>query len=244
MKKIIVLLSLFSTLSMADTVLGGEINLGFYTHSPKGTLEYQGNSIDIIDTLNWETSSDIVASLYFEHPIPMLPNLKLGYSSLDNEGKERLSQEISFAGQHFSANTEVTSGLALKITDTTLYYELADNWISIDFGLTAKYLDGSAYVESSVTKERKSFTAIIPLVYSKLRFEIPTTDIAFQMEGNYVAYENTIVYDIEAGIRYTVMLGAGVEIGYKQIKLKIDDIKGFNMDSDFSGLYGKLVWDF
>jgi len=40
------------------------------------------------------------------------------------------------------------------------------------------------------------------------------------------------------------MLGFGAEIGYKSMKLKIDDIDDISMDTDFNGVYGKLIWDF
>ena len=250
MKKTLLLLSAITTFSMADMILGGEINVGFYGHSPKGTISFDGNDIDVVDTLKWENSSDVFASLYFEHPIPIIPNIKLSTSTLAHDGEGGIDKSFNFAGREFGSGINIITGIDLKMTDATLYYEFLDNWISIDAGVTAKYIEGSVYINSKKTRitesieENTEFTGVIPLVYSKLRFEIPTTDIALQVEANYIAYEDNLLYDIEAGIRYTVMFGLGAEVGYKQIKLKIDDIEGFSMDSDFSGLYGKLVWDF
>jgi len=245
MKKIL-LLGVLSTFSMADMFLGGEINIGAYTHSPKGFISFQGTNIDIVDTLKWENETDVFASFYFEHPIPIIPNIKLGYSTLVHNGAGGVDKEFEFAGKRFKEGFSITTGIDIKMLDATLYYELLDNWISVDFGVTAKYIEGNSYIYSKrdVLDESTDFKVVMPLAYSKIRFEIPTTDIALQVEGNYLTYNGDILYDVEAGIRYTVLLGVGAEVGFKSTKLKIDDIEGFNIDSDFSGVYGKLVWDF
>ena len=250
MKKIVLLISILTTFGMSDTIVGGEINIGGYSHTPTGTISFEGNDIDVVDTLKWENKADVFASFYFEHPIPLLPNIKVAYSALSHEGAGGVDKNFEFAGKNFRSGFTVNTGIDVKMLDATLYYELLDNWVSIDVGLTAKFMDGSAYINSKKTivskaiEESTTFKGVLPLVYSKFRFDIPTTDIALQIEGNYVAYQENLLYDIEVGIRYTVLLGMGAEVGFKQIKLKIEDLEGFNMDNDFSGFYGKLVWDF
>jgi hypothetical protein len=82
------------------------------------------------------------------------------------------------------------------------------------------------------------------MLYAKTGIDVPTTDLSFQVEGNYVSYDGNQLYDVEAGIRYLFALGAGLEIGYKVLKVKIDDVDDFSMDTDYNGVYGKVVWDF
>jgi outer membrane protein len=134
--------------------------------------------------------------------------------------------------------------------DFTLYYELLDNWINLDVGVNVKYIDGLINVKGTNTltnqliDESSNFQVPIPMVYAKARFDIPTTDLSFQAEGNYISYDGNTFYDAEVGARYTLALGLGFEAGYKTMKLEIEDIDDLSMNADFSGAYGKLVWDF
>jgi outer membrane protein len=119
-----------------------------------------------------------------------------------------------------------------------------DNWLNLDVGLNIKYLDGSINIKSTTENENNDFNVPIPMLYTKARLDVPTTDLSFQLEGNYISYDGNTLYDLELGARYTFALGFGVEGGYKAFKLKIDDIDDLSMDADFNGIYGKLVWDF
>jgi outer membrane protein len=244
MKKILIFTALATTLSMADFI-GGELNIGYYNHTPSGTIQYQGDTIDVKDTLNWNDEADMFAKVYIEHPLPIIPNIKLGYSDFSHSGAGTISQAFNFGGTTYAANSNVDSAFDLKMYDLTLYYELLDNWVNVDVGVNVKYVDGLVAVKNDAgVSESTDFQVPIPMLYAKARFDVPTTDLSFQVEGNYVTYDGHTLYDAEAGIRYTLALGVGLEAGYKTMKLKLDDIDDLSMESDFSGAYGKLVWDF
>ena len=249
MKRVITGITILGTLSMAD-VIGGELNLGFYNHSPSGYAQYQGDKVDLENDLKWESEGDVFVKAYLEHPLPILPNIKLGYTSFGHNGSGKVKNSFQFGGKQFNINTDIDSSLDLKMYDLTLYYEILDNWLNLDLGVNIKYMDGTLTVKGSniVTKqlidESSDFQVPIPMLYAKARFDIPTTDISLQAEGNYVSYDGNTLYDAEVGLRYTFLLGLGLEAGYKTMKLKLDDVDDLTMDSDFSGAYGKLVWDF
>ncbi len=244
MKKIFLFATLATTLSMADFI-GGEINVGYYNHVPSGTLQYQGNSIDMQDTLKWNDESNIFAKAYIEHPLPVAPNIKVGYTDFGHSGSGHVNSTFNFAGQAYMGGSNIDSNFDLKMYDLALYYELLDNWVNLDVGINVKYIDGLVSVNSDRNiAESKDFTVPIPMLYAQARFDVPTTDLSFQVEGNYVSYDGHTLYDAEAGVRYTFALGVGLEAGYKTMKLKLDNVDNFSMDSDFSGAYGKLVWDF
>lgn len=251
MKKILLVGSLFTSLTMAD-IVGGELNLGYYNHAPSGSAVYNGttngNTIDVEDTLKWSQENDLLVKAYIEHPVPFLPNLKLGYTSFGHSGNGTLTQDLTWGNQTFTANGNIDSKFDLKMYDITFYYEILDNWLNTDVGLNVKYIDGTVDVTGTtaagIKSESADFAVPIPMLYAKMRFDIPTTDISLQAEGNYVTYDGHSLYDFEAGVRYTFALGAGIEAGYKAMKLKIDDIDDLSMDTDFSGMYGKVVWDF
>ena len=242
-------MALLGASAMAD-IIGGELNIGYYEHNPSGTIQYQGDSIDLKDDFKWKKESDIFAKLYIEHPIPLLPNIKLGYSSFGHSGSGLLNNNITFGHQTYTSTTKIDSTFNLDMYDLTLYYELVDIGFDLDLGLNVRYIDGSVSAVGvggtppKPINESTSFSVPVPMIYAKARVPIPATDIALQVEGNYISYSGNQFYDLEAGVRYTFALGLGVEGGYKTMKLKLDDIDDLSLDSTFSGAYAKLVWDF
>jgi len=243
MKKSIALLTIATTLGMAD-MIGGEINIGYYNHAPSGTAQYKGDVIGVEKNLKWESEGDMFVKAYLEHPLPVIPNIKVGYTSFGHEGSGSVKSAFKFGGQSFNLNSNIDTTFDLEMYDLTLYYELLDNWINVDAGVNVKYIDGALSVKSATQNESTDFQVPIPMVYAKVRFDVPTTDLSFQAEGNYISYDGNTFYDAEVGARYTLALGLGFEAGYKTMKLEIDDIDDLSMNADFSGAYGKLVWDF
>ena len=249
MKKIVASIAFLGTIAMADTI-GGELNLGYYQHTPSGTLQYKGDSIDLKDDFKWKQESDVFAKLYIEHPLPLLPNIKLGYSSFGHTGSGLLNNDITFGNKTYTSTSKIDSKFDLDMYDLTLYYELVDIGFDLDLGLNIRYLDGSVSavgvggIPPKPIDESTSFSVPVPMIYAKTRVPIPSTDIAFQAEGNYISYSGNQFYDFEAGMRYTFALGLGIEGGYKTMKLKLDDVDDLSLDSTFSGAYAKLVWDF
>ena len=244
MKKTLALLAMASTFSMADFV-GGELNIGYYNHAPSGSAQYKGDVLDLEDTLKWDSEGDIFVKAYFEHPLPIIPNIKVGYSDFGHSGSGKVSKDFNFGGKTFSANSNIDTTFDLKMYDLTLYYEILDNWANLDLGVNIKYIDGSLSIKDDGNlNESTDFQVPVPMVYAKARFDVPTTDLSFQIEGNYISYDGNTFYDAEAGIRYTLAMGLGLEAGYKTMKLELDDIDDLTMTSDFSGAYGKIVWDF
>jgi len=248
MKKILLILLLSLQALMAD-VIGGEVSLGMYRHAPSGYASYTplggtlGTSANLEDTLGWRSNEDIFFKAYIEHPLPFIPNLKLGYIKLDYKGTNAVS--LFSWGDIGTYSGEIDSTLGLNLTDATLYYELLDNWIEIDAGLTIRYANGSIDVTTPLEKENVDFSTWIPMVYAKTRFNIPATDVSLQLEANAIRYDGTTFYDYELSARYTFTMGLGLEAGYKAFHLDSDDLTaGLKTDMDFSGAFAAIVWNF
>jgi hypothetical protein len=82
------------------------------------------------------------------------------------------------------------------------------------------------------------------MLYTKVGLDIPITDLSLQLEGDYIKYNDKSMYDLELGVRYRFMLGFGIEAGYKAFRMKFDDVDNLGMNSDYHGVYGKVIWDF
>jgi outer membrane protein len=241
----------------ADT-LGGELFIGAFSHSPSGgaayTLPFQKEHVyDIRSDLGWSDETDIMLSASFEHPLPVFPNIKIAYAPLYNSGNADVTN-FSW-GSITLPKGEIASDLELDITDLTAYYEVLDNDIQIDVGLTLRNLNGTFTVTTLATyesfstqliREELSFNEWIPMFYGKAAFRIPSTNISLRGSLNYFNYDDTTHYDYTLSARYTFMLGIGLEGGYRHTLLQTqsDILKGMYLDIDFSGFYAAAVWEF
>jgi len=240
-KKLTLFLLLTLSQMHADTI-GGEISLGFFNHQPNGDASYKGSAADMEDTLDFSEEQDIFLKAYLEHPLPVIPNIKLGYATLSHAGSSSVND---FTWGETTYNGTINSSLSLDMSDVTLYYEFLDNWAETDAGLTLRYISGDMDVRSSVASDVADFSTWVPMLYGKVRFNLPVTDLSFQLEANVISYWDITAYDYELSARYTLALGVGLEAGYKAFHLNSDDlVNGFNADMDFSGPYAAVLWDF
>ena len=234
---------LFSTFLWSDTI-GGEASIGFSYHSITGSSRYNTiGSIDLADTLDFSSSQDIFLKAYIEHPFPLFPNVKLGYTSFSYDASSLVS---SFSwGDIRNFTGKIDNSLSLSYTDATLYYELLDNWTEIDAGFTFRYLKGDMSIDSTFKSDAVSYTSLVPMLYGKARFNIPATDLSFQAEVNLMSLSGITAYDYELSARYSFAMGLGIEAGYKTFHLDSDNlVDGLNTDIDISGPYVSAVWDF
>jgi outer membrane protein len=258
MIKKLTIAALFASNILYADIIGGEVSIGIYNHTPSGTASYTlpyttlNSSVDLENDFGWSDNQDIMLKAYFENPIPFLPNAKIAYSNLSHDGIEKVN---GFSwGEIINLNGEVDTSADFSMYDLTLYYELLDNVVEVDAGLTLRYLDGDISVDTIANfapipipfiSQSTTFSMWIPMVYGKARFNIPSTDISLQAEANFISYEETSFYDYEISARYTFTMGLGIEAGYKSIHLDSEDLTdGLVVDMDFSGPYASVVWDF
>jgi len=262
MIKKITLASILALSSLSADITGGEISLGFYSHTPSGQASYTipyigiGSEVDLENTFGWSSNTDIMFKAYIEHPIPFIPNFKLGYSKLTHEGSS--STSLFTWGNILNFSGDLDSSLDMGMTDLTAYYEIVDSTIELDIGLTLRYLYGDIIVNpiasvstpivtlsTPIPSEAISFSTLAPMLYGKARFTIPGTGVALQLEANGISYNDTTFYDYELGARYTFSFGLGIEGGYKALHLDSTTLEdGLVMDFDSNGFYASVVWDF
>ncbi len=241
LKKLALFILLTLSKMHADTI-GGEISLGFFNHQPNGNASYKGSAANIEDTLGFNEEQDIFLNAYFEHPLPVIPNVKLGYTTLSHVGSSSVDN-LTWGDNTY--NDTIDSSLSLDMTDVTLYYEFLDNWAEVDAGLTLRYISGNMDVHSGQDSDVADFSTWVPMLYGKVRFNLPVTDLSFQLEANAISYWDITAYDYELSARYTLAMGLGLEAGYKALHLDSDAlVSGFHADMDFSGPYAAALWDF
>ena len=157
------LLLIVLTLSQLDAdTIGGEASLGFFNHDPSGVAAYKADAVNLNDTLGFSEEQDIFLKAYFEHPLPLIPNLKFGYTPLSHAGSSSVNEFTWGEIDNFTG--VIDSSASLDMMDVTLYYELLDNWAEVDAGLTFRYIDGEMGVTTAFVSDAALFSTWVPLL--------------------------------------------------------------------------------
>lgn len=195
--------------------------------------------------LNLKSENGTQMTVFFEHPVPFIPNVKLKNTSLDIDGKGNLNQEISFADESFTQGVDVASTIDLSHTDATLYWGLPIPlpYINVDFGLTARMFDGEASVtEASNASNTKSvdLDLTLPMVYGAVKVGSPF-GIYATADVNWIGFGDNQMQDLTAAVGYELpipVVDVGVELGYRTLNLQTDkkDV-GVAADLDVKGVF-------
>ena len=182
------------------------------------------NAVDLQDDLGFADKRRYQLYAGLEHPLPLLPNLRVDYTKIAQNADGVLSRNIEFNGRSFSFSADVLSEVDLEQTDLVLYYELLDNdLVEIDLGLGARYLDGFVSIADASGSSSAEFEGVIPLAYVGTRVQLPLTglSVAGQLRG--LSYKDDSLIDANATLAWQSDLGLGVEMGYRIMELEIDE---------------------
>lgn len=237
----------YSAAPQADTILGIYAGAGVWQATIDGEIGVDDNPITT-DELGMEDENANYFYIALEHPVPVLPNIRLTHTTLENKGSATVSRNFTWDDQTFNADFATFTSLDLSQTDITLYYEVLDNWVSLDLGISGKIFDGEALVRQPErnASERIDISGGLPMLYAMARFDLPFSGLYVAAKGNYIGYEDSTVSDFDAhlGYRFESVLDVGAELGYREFKLTLDDFEDANADLTFSGPYLNLAVHF
>ncbi|MEH6825262.1 MAG: TIGR04219 family outer membrane beta-barrel protein [Motiliproteus sp.] len=189
--------------------------------------------------LNNETAAGFYVG--FEHPIPLIPNVKLRRDSIDTEGQTTSSFRLN--DENFT--TSVNSSIELQQTDVIIYWELLDLDIaSFDFGINAKHIDLDLKASDADSSETEHASGWIPMAYASAEVGIPGLPLSVWAEGSYIGYSDNKFYDARAAIKYTLIetlpMDLTLSVGYRALVIDTDDLDNVYANLDFSGSYAGL----
>ncbi|MDV3503454.1 TIGR04219 family outer membrane beta-barrel protein [Marinobacter sp. M-5] len=222
MRKLILALggtaALAAPVAHAD-VIGLGANVSYWDSDLSGDVRNGGDAVDVDNDLDLSSDSNANLSAYIEHPVPLLPNVRLNYTKIEQDGRG----EVSLAGFD-GVQGEVDSSLELTQLDLTLYYEVLDNWVNLDLGITARDLDGELTVQEvlGTAVSRTEVDAVIPMGYLAARFDLPFTGVSVGGEANVISFDGDSVYDYNAYGQFEVAL-LQLRAGYRQIAIDYED---------------------
>lgn len=211
-------------------ILGVGATVGYWDADYSGEASKGNDRVDLERDLNLSSDSNANLTAYFEHPVPVLPNVRLAYTRTKQSGNgELVTGYDNVVGR-------VRSELELEQLDVTLYYEILDNWVNLDLGLTVRDFSGELLVQNRDIPSQSSETkadAVLPLVYVAARFDLPFTGVSVGGDANAITYDGDSVYDFNVYGQYEMSL-LQLRAGYRQISLDYDDGDD-NLDIELSG---------
>ncbi len=224
----VLFLSLASPTAMAD-VLGLYVGGGAWRHDPSGSFSSTdpgSDSIDMKSSMNFKEKTESYLWLAFDHPLPILPNIRLE--------KTGLSHSSSTGGTFNYKGNPVATGatrIQLDSTDAILYYRLLDNWVNFDIGLDLRKIDGEFKIGGDTSK----FNETIPMLYLAAQFDLPFSGLSVGGDYRVISSSGSRYSDVRLRAVYEMSV-IGFEAGIRSVNLILDNVDGINSDIEFKGL--------
>lgn len=246
MKKIIfaLLCSSVATPVWCDA-LGFQAGAGQWYINLEGDVGQNGANTTL-DNLGFDDETSNVFWAQFEHPIPFIPNLRVMHSTISATELSTAFQRFIFGGIQFDAEIRVLTDMDLSHTDATLYYELLDNWVTFDLGITARHMEGFVEVQNELPViARAELEGVLPMGYMNLQLDFPRSGWSIGGTVNAISYRGDKVTDLSGRIGYafevTSLMDIGVNVGYRTMSILAKEFDDLYADATISGSYAELI---
>lgn len=198
--------SALAALCLASVNVSAAMILGFgaeadsYNPTISGDFDYKTTTTHF----NNERHSGYQVGLYLEHPVPLLPNIRLD-----------LTPESSFTGSDGAAGVNEVS---FNQTDITPYYEVLDNVVDLDIGITFKVVE--VKIEGAVNQE---FSEVIPMGYLSAGIDLVGTGLRIAGDVKYTEYKGDSLGDSRIKAVWNINKLFQAQAGYRYETLKINN---------------------
>lgn len=184
----------------------------------------------------------------FEHFVPLIPNIRLQQTDISLGSSALVSRSFVLDDVTYNVNEAVTTDFDLSHLDATLYYELLDNWVNLDLGLTFRKFDGEvSFNSASSGRASEKIDETLPMLYAKAQFDLPFTGFYVAASGNYTGYDGSDVSDFTAAVGYMsngLLLDLGFELGVREFSVELDNVSGLDADMKIDGPYASFYLHF
>ncbi|MDX1473225.1 MAG: TIGR04219 family outer membrane beta-barrel protein [Reinekea sp.] len=222
-------------------VIGATVEASYWQGAYSGQVVSGSTEIDLENDLGFDDSGFLELAVSVEHPVPVLPNVRIEHIDLDETANGSFTatfNNVSFTG-------DVTTNLDLTHSDVILYYEVLDNIVMLDVGLNVKVFDGNLRIENESNGDTSDtkIDEFVPMLYAAADAALPFTGLSVGAELSAVKYSDNSLMDGKIRVRQGFGL-AFLELGYRQMSLEIEDVNDIDVDADISGAYISTGLDF
>ncbi|MDB2386872.1 TIGR04219 family outer membrane beta-barrel protein [Shewanella sp.] len=242
MKKTLLACALLSSVTggaaHAATVIGFEIGGDYWQADTGGTFAEKGQPQQ---DFNYDNSSQGSIWVAVEHPVPLVPNVKIRQNKISDDGGANVTN-FNFAGKQYKG--AITTDTDLSNTDFVLYYELLDNDIvSLDFGAAYKLMDGNVRVHQVLASgnkhSEKSIDSGIVMGYVDAQVGVPGLGL-YGFTDIMMGVDESNVYDYSVGLGWNfdgTALDYRVRVGYRDFQFNVNNFDGVTADTQFNGYF-------
>lgn len=225
-----------------NVLAGGNV----WNASPSGTIQGKKGEVnlDVKDKLGLSSENLTNFFVQFDHPVPVIPNIRVSSTALDFSGNKAANFE--FLGHDFDGDLQ--SKVDLSHTDFTAYYRLLDGITSFiplvdlraELGLTVRQFNGEFSVTETGTTKSIDLSTPVPMGYAGLRVGLPM-GFSFGAKVDAIGYSGNSLSDVTVDARYQYngfpLIKPGITAGYRSFDIKLDDLKDTYGDLSFSGAF-------
>ncbi|MDY6828974.1 MAG: TIGR04219 family outer membrane beta-barrel protein [Pseudomonadota bacterium] len=231
--------------SQADMILGVFAGAALWQQELSGEFSDSSTVIDVGDDLGIDDDSNATFYVALEHFVPLIPNIRVERNEIELSGSQVLTRTIDFGGNTYLATDRVQSDIDLGHFDFILYYELLDNWVSLDLGLDVKWFDGEIVLRSAASGEAsEALESPVPMLYAKASLSLPFTGWTLAADLRGIGYSGDSFTDSKAFVAYEGGYGLGFELGYRRLELDVDDLDDVMVNLTVDGAYGAITYHF
>lgn len=233
--------------AFAAPLIDLKLAAGVWDTSLSGEL---GETATDVETLGIEDENGTFYMVAFEHPIPVIPNVRVKQTNLELDGNAVLEETFTLDDQTFTVGTDVLTDIDLSHTDFTLYWGLPEFYLDVDFGLTARVFSGEASVVApeAEIEETVDLDVTIPLLFADVRLDLPFTGLYLGAEVNGLSVGDNSIIDYNARIGYSTdvipfLADLDFEIGYRNFSVELDE-DDIQADIELDGPYVQIMLAF
>ena len=208
------------------SAIGLEAALGVWNQKPQGDISLNGPSLSFEDDMKMGDKTRLYGRAKIDMPL-MVPNIYLMATQTKSGGTGSRDNAFQFGDKTFSKES-FASDLTLNEYDLGLYYgvpfvKLASlGKLNVDAGVNLKVINLDVEITQKATRESKSFTVPIPMVYLGAQFK-PLESLSIEAELRGIALSSDHYYDIIGRVKYKVFGPAFMAAGYRYEDLQVDE---------------------
>jgi len=206
-----------------------------------------GNTLNLKDTLGVKDESFPSFEVFVGHG---RHHLNVAYTPMAYSGSTSLTRDITFHGRTFAVNSKVDTDLKLRMFDLDYRYTLLDfENLAVGFSFDAigqvKYIDAEARINAPAANIGAAYKFYSPMLMVGLGAHVGLLRnlLEARVKATGMAYSNSHLYEALADLSLTPFPFLDIHIGYKMIRLKIDQGDVF-LNTEFSGPYVGLTVSF
>jgi outer membrane protein len=232
---------LYSSSAQSDLLLGINAAASTWFSNQSGDI---GKTPQSFNALGF--GSNVYSSFYLDIELAGLPEIQFSYTEISASANGTTAGSFDLGGNSFPASTDIDIGFDVETADLTLYWQLSDNIVGADLGLTGRYIDGRVRVNDGLTTDSVELHSIVPLAFMRARFDLPYSGWYLEGDTHLIKYEGNGYSDsaVKLGWQTESITDFGLNVGYREMSLKVEELDGLSADLKISGPFASATFHF